>query len=64
MVHFLNFRAYLPFEMGNPDISNPELLALPAGHWDNRVKKCQIFGGFALAALAQAIGADASGKGE
>jgi hypothetical protein len=55
MVHFLNLRAYLPFEIGNPDISNPELLALPAGHWDNRVKKCQIFGGFAPAALAQAI---------
>jgi hypothetical protein len=62
MINSLNFRAYLPFEIGNPDISNPELLALPAGH--NRVKKCQIFGGFAPAAFAQAIGADASGKGE
>jgi hypothetical protein len=55
MVPFLNLRAYLPFEIGNPDISIRELLALPAGHWVNRVKRCQIFGGFALAALAQAI---------
>jgi hypothetical protein len=38
MVHFLNFPAYIPFEIGNTDISNLELMAGAAGQQDSRVK--------------------------
>jgi hypothetical protein len=38
MVHFLIVPAYIPFETGNTDISNPQRMAVAAGHWDRRVE--------------------------
>lgn len=38
MVQFLNLPAHIPFEIGNTDISNLELMAVAAGQQDSRVK--------------------------
>lgn len=64
MVHFLNFPAYIPFEIGNTDISNLELMAVAAGHRDSRVKIARYLVNLRQWRLHERLWANASGKGE